>query len=254
LVGGRAYINSGPFTIGEGFTISNACEWRYYDNNGGFTHTGPITLAGGAWLQMRHRGDKFPIVFAGAIDDRDGPGVVDNYYWQSDTANDTQWLTKFNGNNTYSGPTTNYQGTLLINGTTSGQGDYVMRKITGTVWGGANLGGTDTVGLASGKTIILSSVTNAGGTAGANDRLIVTGGHVDLTSDGTQRLTITNSAGSTLSGAYVLATFDAASGYGRFDTVTYNGGPLPPGYMVHYEPTQIEFGPPHMPGVLMMVR
>ena len=57
------------------------------------------------------------------------------------------------GANTYTGPTTNTAGRLLVNGTTSGQGHFVVNA-------GSTLGGTGTVGLAAGKAVTIE----AGGT------------------------------------------------------------------------------------------
>jgi autotransporter-associated beta strand protein len=65
-----------------------------------------------------------------------------------------------NGNNSYAGTTSVQQGTLLVNGVTSGQGNY-------TVASGATLGGSGTVGLASGGSVTLETgATLSPGTSG----------------------------------------------------------------------------------------
>jgi len=64
-----------------------------------------------------------------------------------------------NGNNTYVGITDIQAGTVLVNGTTSGQGSYIVHA-------GATLGGTGTIGLAPGASIdILDDGTIAPGTS-----------------------------------------------------------------------------------------
>jgi autotransporter-associated beta strand protein len=85
--------------------------------------------------------------------------------------------------------------------------------------------------------------SRTGGTANANDLLVITGGHLDLTT-GFQTLSITNRATNVLNGTYIFATFDDAAGYGSFENVTYNGGPLPGNYMIHYNAGALRFGPP----------
>ena len=54
------------------------------------------------------------------------------------------------GDNTYNGTTTIAQGTLLVNGHTSGQGDYLVQS-------GGILGGTGTIGLAPGASVIVEA-------------------------------------------------------------------------------------------------
>lgn len=56
----------------------------------------------------------------------------------------------FSGTNNYTGSTTVNTGRLLVNGTTSGQGHYVVNA-------GGTLGGTGNVGLASGKTVTVAA-------------------------------------------------------------------------------------------------
>ena len=62
----------------------------------------------------------------------------------------------FNGNNTYNNPVRINAGTLLINGSTSGQGSY-------TVTDGATLGGTGMIGLASGENVTVNGTLAPGG-------------------------------------------------------------------------------------------
>ncbi|HOF19032.1 MAG TPA: autotransporter-associated beta strand repeat-containing protein, partial [Phycisphaerae bacterium] len=67
---------------------------------------------------------------------------------------DSTW--KLSGNNTYTGATTISDGTLLVTGTTSGQGDFGF----GTLSADATLGGTGTIGLAADKNLTVVGVSD----------------------------------------------------------------------------------------------
>jgi autotransporter-associated beta strand protein len=58
------------------------------------------------------------------------------------------------GNNRYTGTTRVTGGTLLIDGVTSGQGDYLLQP--GPTSAGARLGGSGTIGLAANAKVLLS--------------------------------------------------------------------------------------------------
>lgn len=82
------------------------------------------------------------------------------------------------GPNTYSGATNVADGTLLVNGTTSGQGDYHVQA-------GATLGGTGTIGLAPGNSITVDaggvfSPGNSIGTLNVSGDLVFNDGAVYL--------------------------------------------------------------------------
>jgi len=81
--------------------------------------------------------------------------------------------------------------------------------------------------------------TKVGGTADANDRLTVVGGDIDLTGN-SDYLVINLLGAGTLSGDYVIATFDSITPalYGTFDHVTG----LPSGYQLYYNATNITLG------------
>lgn len=87
--------------------------------------------------------------------------------------------------------------------------------------------------------------TKVGGTAGASDILLLTGGYIDLTST-SNTLTISMLGAGTLSGDYILATFDTISPatYGAFETVVG----LPTGYNVIYNPMDIRLSAVPEPG------
>jgi len=79
----------------------------------------------------------------------------------------------FEGDNDYTTGTNVNAGTLLVNGTTSGQGTY-------TVASGATLGGTGTIGLAGGEDVIVDGILAPGASAGTLT-VATDGGTVDIT-------------------------------------------------------------------------
>jgi autotransporter-associated beta strand protein len=169
----------------------------------------------------------------------------------------------FSGNNTYTG-TTSISGVLLINGITSGQGDYIV-GISGGVQPGT-LGGTGTIGLAPNAQVMVGGTLEPGpyrdlqtpgtlhvqasGTGGVvfnsssfwadiaggglSDLLAIDGGSIDLRSTN-DRLTLNSLAGAFDGSSYTIATFDQNLGGGTFDTVSG----LPANYRIAYDATSI---------------
>jgi autotransporter-associated beta strand protein len=173
----------------------------------------------------------------------------------------------FTGHNTYTGTTTLSGGTLRIDGTTSGQGNYTVMGSSVTA---ATLRGSGTIGLAANGTVTIGGgnsqssnlapgpnsgigtlhVVTSGtgkvvfsdsstflvdiGPGGANDQLAITGGKIDLTSS-TDALSLNNLGGGFDGASYTIATFASSSNYGVFNTVTG----LPANYGVVYNPTSI---------------
>jgi autotransporter-associated beta strand protein len=109
--------------------------------------TGPLTLNGDLSVTSSKTGAGMvsftkPISGAGSIA-KIGVGTV-----------------QFSGANAYTGSTTVTAGRLLINGATSGQSNFIVNA-------GGSLGGTGTVGLASGRTVtVAASGTIAPGSSG----------------------------------------------------------------------------------------
>jgi len=153
----------------------------------------------------------------------------------------------FAGDNTYTGTTSVNEGTLLVNGTTSGQGDFTV----GGAGQSATLGGTGTIGLVDGASVTAqtdgtiapgqsigtlsvdgdvvfgdgSSFDVEINAAGLSDLLAIDG-NLDLSSLA-DTLNITGVA--TGDSSYTLATYTGTL-TGQFDTVTG----LPAGYTVRY--------------------
>lgn len=184
------------------------------------------------------------------------------------TAAQSSFSQTFSGNNTYTGTTTVGGGTLRINGTTSGQGNYIVNS-DGFV---ATLTGSGTIGLATNGTVTvgggnpsrLSAGADSGagtlnvvtsgtggvifgsasifladiGPAGASDLLAIAGGYIDLTSS-TDTLNLNSLAGGFDGSSYTIATFNQNLGSGVFNTVTG----LPANYVVAYLPTAIMIVP-----------
>jgi autotransporter-associated beta strand protein len=126
------------------------------------------------------------------------------------------------GNNTYLGETKVAQGTLLVNGATSGQGNYL-------VLGGATLGGNGTIGLgASSQVEISDGATLAAGDGGAgtltidgdlllNDNSLLS---FDLSAGGSDLIVVNGDL--TLDGVLDSSTFGAL-GIGSYHLFTYTG-------------------------------
>jgi hypothetical protein len=170
----------------------------------------------------------------------------------------------FAGNNTYSGTTTiGSQCTLVIDGSTSGQGNYTVlaspsSMLPGTLSGGGTIGlnanGTITVGRnlapgpASGIGTLHVSTSGTGGvifgdgsifvvrvsSMGLSDLLAIAGGSITLTSS-SDTLSLSSLAGGFDGTDYTIATFMQNVGGGTFNTVQG----LPSGYAVEYNPTSI---------------
>ena len=178
----------------------------------------------------------------------------------------------FSGNNTYSGATANLA-FLMIDGTTSGQGNY-------TVGGSPSfpapaLGGNGTIGLSPNGTITMGpfagtltpgtpsqigtlSVATSGtggvifaaqstfsvhvGGNGASDLLAISGGSIDLT-NASDTLSLSPLSGAFDGSDYTIATFAQNPGGGVFNTVEG----LPSGYTVQYNATNIRLVAPALP-------
>jgi len=217
------------------------------------TNTATVNLVGSSTELTLSAGFLAGGTYAGTIA---GSGGVT---YAAFTATDTE---TFSGNNTYTGTTTVNGGTLRVDGTTSGQGNYVVATTAGDL--AATLTGSGRIGLAANGTLTvgggsLPSQLSAGadsaagtlavvtsgtggvifgeqsvflvdiGPAGASDRLAITGGHIDLTSS-TDTLNLNSLTGGFDGSSYTIATFRQNLGAGTFNTVTG----LPPNYMVVY--------------------
>lgn len=248
VIGNNSALGTGTFVInggqvqvvaGASRTVSNAAtiggNFTFFANTASDTLTigGATTITGATRSIHFNAANAAPLTFSAAIGDGGGGfGITKN-----GSGGLFAGTLVFNGNNTYTGPTTVNNGLLRVNGTTTGQGNF-------TVATGATLDGTGTIGLASGKTLTVNSggklapgnsigtLTVTGGNviingqlnielnSSSTDLLQITSGALDLSS-GTDILDITKLSGS-LTGTYVLAT--ATGGViGTFDTVKYNG-------------------------------
>ncbi len=81
---------------------------------------------------------------------------------------------RFQGNNTYTGPTTVNQGRLLIDGTTAGQGTYTVNRVNNVT---GVLGGGGSIGLAPTAQVVVNSggAINPGGAIGTTANRAVVG-------------------------------------------------------------------------------
>ncbi|MDQ6907602.1 MAG: dockerin type I domain-containing protein, partial [Chloroflexota bacterium] len=225
------------------------------------TNTASVNLEGASTVLALSTGSSGAGTYAGAIT---GTGSV--VFSSRSTAG------AFNGNNSYAGTTSVSQGTLLINGVSSGQGNYLVSG--GSSIALAALGGTGTIGLANNSTMTFGQFSqlqpgpqNAIGTltvqgsgssgvifgdgsayvadigpAGASDRLVINGGSINLTSS-SDTLTLNALAGAFDGSNYTIATFDQNVGGGTFNNVQG----LPAGYSVQYNPTSIRLVVPQQP-------
>lgn len=177
---------------------------------------------------------------------------------------------RFAGNNTYSGTTTLFQRCrLVIDGNTSGQGNYMVAPAPGEPPG--ILSGSGTIGLKANGTITTAGklapgpttgigtlhVNTSGtggvifadgstlavrvGSAGLSDLLAITGGSITLTGSN-DTLSLTSLANAFDGSDYTIATFAQNAG-GTFDIVQG----LPSGYVVQYNPTNIKLVPVQQP-------
>ena len=172
---------------------------------------------------------------------------------------------RFAGNNTYSGTTTvGERCSLVIDGNTSGQGNYTVTSApnappstlfgSGTI--GLNANGTITVAgnLAPGPassgigTLHVSTSGTGGvifgngglfavevGSVASSDLLAITGGSITLTSS-SDTLSLSSLTGAFDGTDYTIASFTQNVGGGIFNTVQG----LPSGYTVQYNPTSIK--------------
>lgn len=177
----------------------------------------------------------------------------------------------FSGNNSYTGTTTVSSGTLVVDGTTSGQGNYLISRTAGT----AALSGMGTIGLGPNGTVTVTGsnsrlvpgptsglgslrveTSGTGGVilgnsstlavelagAGACDQLSITGGFLDLTSS-SDTLSITALPGAFDGLDYNIVTFGQNVGGGVFNTVQG----LPFNYTVQYGPNSIRIAAVQLP-------
>ena len=178
-------------------------------------------------------------------------------------------LLQMGGDNTYTGTTTVESGTVQLDGTTTGQGEFLVQPGSFTTVA-PKLTGTGTIGLAPirGLTIrggigfskFYSATVNPGdidtisatlriGTyptnkvtfgdssvlaidinADATDKLAITG---DLDLSSTSDKLLINTTGDQTLGRYVFATYTGSLA-SQFATVTYNGGNLPGNLFIDY--------------------
>jgi hypothetical protein len=227
------------------------------------TLASPATGINTATVNLIGTGTELYLQFGGGAGDASFAGVIagtGSVRFDSPTGNQT-----FSGNNTYSGTTTVVNETLFIDGTTSGQGNYIV----GTGGGFTSLGGSGTIGLAGNGTVTVTHFTSsivpgpphsgigtlsvitgsAGGVIfgqdstlsidvgelGESDRLAISGGVIDLTGT-TDTLTLNALAGAFDGSDYTIATFAQNRNNGFFNTVEN----LPSGYSVAYGPTSIK--------------
>jgi autotransporter-associated beta strand protein len=177
----------------------------------------------------------------------------------------------FTGNNTYTGTTTVPVGELVIAGTTTGQGSYVIGSSSAT----AILSGSGTIGLSSGSLVSLGAAgsrlapgasgaiatlsvnaSGAGGVSfgdrgtfevhvganGVSDKLAITGGSIVL-SGSMDTLVLSALPGGFDGSDYTIATFPQNAGGGVFNVVQG----LPSGYVVEYNATSIRLVAPQIP-------
>jgi hypothetical protein len=220
------------------------------------TNTATVNLMGtGTTLQFGYRG--YNLSYPGTIA---GEGSV-----SMNTSGLGFFTQTFAGNNTYSGTTAvGAQSSLVIDGTTSGQGNYTvisapnnlpsMLSGGGTI--GLNVNGTVTIAgkLAPGPatsgigTLHVSTSGTGGvifgnggifavevGSMGSSDLLAITGGSITLTSS-SDTLSLSSLAGGFDGTDYTIATFTQNVGGGTFNTVQG----LPSDYAVQYNPTSIK--------------
>ncbi len=210
--GGTVAVDNFSFTGGTIVDVASATITSL-SGSGAYTGSGTLTLS------LSSASSTFGGTISGAT------GV---------TKSDSNTLT-FNGNNNYTGATAINGGTLYINGATSGQGNFSF----GTLAAPATLGGSGTIGLASGKTVTVTGTSSTNravlapgssstpatftiGTAGNNDTVTL-GAYstldIDINAGSADRLTVngtlnTNNGSNQLSlhfvspnaGQYVLAS------------------------------------------------
>ncbi len=170
------YNNGGIVATGGAKTFTNHMQTRNapvieFGGKNNLTFTGNLAFGGSAMtFDVTNTGTT---TFNGVISGSSGRNVIKT---------GSQALT-FNGNNTYAGTTSINEGTLLVNGTTSGQGAY-------TIGAAGTLGGNGTIGLASGAALTVNGTIAPGSSTGTSvDTLSVNGG-VTFGSGGTLFLDI----------------------------------------------------------------
>jgi autotransporter-associated beta strand protein len=166
----------------------------------------------------------FAVTIAQALIHDPALGGADGGLTKQDTG-----LLILNGNNTYTGPTTNNGGTLLINGS-NGAGSTTVAG--GTVGGGGTLagavdvqsGGTLAPGAAIGILTINNSVAfESGSTAqfnfgtGTNSRVVVTGA---VNMNGATTVAINYISSIAAVGVYPLIQYGSLTGFGNLTTPT----------------------------------
>jgi hypothetical protein len=264
-VGSRIGLNVNNPNTGAGTAVTvNLQQSEHFDAIGGTiampssgTNTATINLIGtGTNLGIVLPGG--PFTYSGAIAGQGSVSIA--------IGTDNTFAQTFAGNNTYSGTTTiGSVCTLVIDGNTSGQGNYTVTATPANEAPGT-LGGSGTIGLATNGTVTVGrnlapgpapsgigtlhvSTSGTGGvifgngsiykvqvgSMGMSDLLAITGGSIDLTS-ASDTLSLSSLAGAFDGTDYTIATFTQNVGGGTFNTVQG----LPSGYAMQYNPTNIK--------------
>ncbi|MCA9269092.1 MAG: autotransporter-associated beta strand repeat-containing protein, partial [Planctomycetales bacterium] len=178
-IDGSLILNNNQWDVATAGTINRAAGWydfeaRFSNGGGGYGFFGTGNQGNGGWagqeggfgMALGIPGNTLPGSYTLMPTD---PGDATLFRTGAATivdANDLHFfgdgILRLNGDNTYAGKTsvgdTNggfgtpsaTSGTLIVNGTTSGQGSYYISS-------GATLGGNGTIGLAAGETVFISN-------------------------------------------------------------------------------------------------